>query len=176
MALPDTPSLFPDSSSLRDAGLLLRRHLAEATDDGYFGPGSAIWQIHVEGILAVGIGRALLLQLAHPWVAQAVADHSTFREQTLERLVHTIGAAGLLVFGSRAQADWTAAHIRHVHTRINGVLREDVGRWRAGTPYTAEDPDALLWVLATLMDTTLLAYESVFGPLAAAAIEEYLEQ
>ncbi len=145
-----------------------------AEDDGYFGPRSAIWRLHREAVLGLGLGRALLLQVAHPWVAQAVVDHSTFRDRPLDRLLATVSAAELLVFGSRRQADEAAARVRRVHERIVGTLREDVGIWRAGSPYRAGDPAALLWVLVTLIDTTLRVYEASFGRLPEAAVRAYL--
>src|SRR5947209_4485053 len=85
----------------------LCRQADTAEDSGYFGPSSAIWKLHREAVLSLGLGRALLLQLAHPWVAQAAADHSTFQSEPIGRLVATVSAAELLVFGSRAQADAT---------------------------------------------------------------------
>lgn len=157
-------------------GRWLREQLAGATDEGYFGPGSAIWLIHREAVLALGLGRALLLQLAHPWVAQAVADHSTFRDDPLGRLAATVMCAEFLVFGDRSQADSASAHIRQVHTRIHGTLDQAVGRWPAGTRYSAEDPDALLWVLATLMDSALVVYEACFGPLPSHTVGRYLHE
>lgn len=154
----------------------IKDQLANAEDPGYFGPESVMWRIHREAVVGIGLGRALLMQVAHPWVAQAVADHSTFYTQSRERLFHTLAAAELLIFGSRRQADEVAAHIRAVHTRIHGVLTEDVGRWKAGTYYTAEDPDALRWVLVTLVETTLLIYERCFGPLDDDTVSAYLTE
>ncbi len=152
----------------------LRQQLATAEDEGYFGPTSTIWRIHQEAVLGLGLARAVFLQLAHPWVAQGVADHSTFQHDPLDRLFATTAAAEFLVFGSRAQADASAARIRAVHARINGVLDEDVGRWRKGMRYSAEDPDALLWVLVTVLDTALVMYERSFGRLQDDVVEAYL--
>lgn len=166
---------LPDASAAPlHWGRWLREQLASARDDGYFGPESAIWLIHREAVLALGLGRALLLQLAHPWVAQAVADHSTFQDDPIGRLGATVMCAEYLVFGDCAQADDAAGHIRQVHTRINGALVDTVGRWPAGTKYSAEDPDALMWVLATLMDSALVLYEACFGELADDVVERYL--
>jgi uncharacterized protein (DUF2236 family) len=170
-SLPHVPASAP-----LKWGRWLRDELEGARDDGYFGPDSAIWLIHREAVLALGLGRALLLQLAHPWVAQAVADHSTFRGDPLGRLAATVMAAELLVFGDRSQADSAAAQIRDVHTRIHGTLEHAVGRWPAGAAYTAEDPDALLWVLATLMDSALVLYERCFDPLPAGTVQRYLAE
>jgi uncharacterized protein (DUF2236 family) len=154
------------------------RHLqsivAAAEDTGYFGPGSAIWMIGREAITSLGLDRALLLQLAHPWVAQAVHDHSDVVAHPLQRLVTTATSAELLVFGSRSQADQVAARIRAVHSRVRGTLAEDAGRWRRGDPYRADDPDALLWVLATLIDTSIVVYEACLGRLPERTVASYL--
>src|SRR6516165_1434907 len=53
--------------------------LCEAMADapaGAFGPGSMVWRIDKEAAIFLGAGRALLLQLAHPWIAAAIAQHS----------------------------------------------------------------------------------------------------
>ncbi len=163
-------------ATARAAGRRLRRQLATAEDAGYFGPRSAMWLLHREAILGLGLGRALLLQLAHPWVAQAVADHSPFQSQPLARLIGTITAAELLVFGSRAQADATANQLRRLHAPVRGALRETVGGWPAGTMYSAEDPDALRWVLLTLLDTSIRIYEAGFGALADQMVRSYLAE
>ena len=148
--------------------------LATAEDAGHFGPSSALWQLNREAVLGLGLGRAVLMQLAHPWVAQAVVDHSPAADRPLDRLLTTATAAELLVFGSRAQADRAAARIRQVHQRVSGVLTEDVGRWSRGTPYRADDPEALLWVLVTVVDTALVLYEITFGRLPDATVARYL--
>ena len=148
--------------------------LATAEDAGHFGPSSALWQLNREAVLGLGLGRAVLMQLAHPWVAQAVVDHSPAADRPLDRLLTTATAAELLVFGSRAQADGAAARIRQVHQRVSGVLTEDVGRWSRGTPYRADDPDALRWVLVTVVDTALVLYEATFGRLPDTTVARYL--
>jgi uncharacterized protein (DUF2236 family) len=150
--------------------------LDRGQDAGYFGPQSALWQLNREAVLGLGLGRAVLMQLAHPWVAQAVLDHSPAAERPLDRLLTTATAAELLVFGGREQADQAAARIRQIHRRVHGVLSEDVGRWRRGTPYRADDPDALLWVLVTVVDTALLMYEATFGRLPDALVGRYLDE
>src|SRR5919199_5161452 len=106
--------------------------LATAEDAGHFGPSSALWQLNREAVLGLGLGRAVLMQLAHPWVAQAVVDHSPAADRPLDRLLTTATAAELLVFGSRAQADRAAARIRQVHRRGTGVVGEDGGPWGRG--------------------------------------------
>ena len=169
--LARTPPLEP-----RRWAAWLCAQLAAAEDVGYFGPSSALWQLNREAVLGLGLGRAVLMQLAHPWVAQAVLDHSPAAGRPLDRLLATATAAELLVFGSRAQADGTAARIRQVHANVRGALSEDVGRWTRGTPYRADDPEALRWVLVTVVDTALVVYEATLGRLPDALIARYLAE
>jgi len=45
--------------------------------EGIFGAESVSWRINCESALFLGAGRAALLQLAHPWVAAALDQHSS---------------------------------------------------------------------------------------------------
>src|SRR5829696_7173547 len=53
--------------------------------EGVFGPASALWNVDREAILFVGAGRALLMQLAHPWVATAITEHSNALDDPIGR-------------------------------------------------------------------------------------------
>lgn len=45
-----------------------------------FRPGSVSWKVNMEPFIALGGGRALLLQVLHPLVAAGVEQHSNFTE------------------------------------------------------------------------------------------------
>ena len=45
-----------------------------------------------------------------------------------------------------------------MHRRVRGELSEPAGRFPAGTPYAADDPELLLWILAAIVDSSLLVY------------------
>jgi uncharacterized protein (DUF2236 family) len=124
-----------------------------------FGPQSLSWRVHRETSLLLGGGRALLLQIAHPLVAAGVADHSRFERAPLQRLWRTLDLTLTMVFGSAADALAAVRQIERVHASVRGVLREDVGPFRRGTRYDANDPALLFWVHATLVDSGLHAYE-----------------
>lgn len=88
------------------------------------------------------------MQLAHPAVAAGVADFSGFRSDPFGRLVRTLDAMTVISFGPPAAREETLAHLRRVPGRVTGVLPD-------GTGYEANDPELLLWVHATLIDTVL---------------------
>lgn len=128
-------------------------------------------RINGERIVLAGWSRAILLQLAHPLVAQGVADHSSFQGGFLRaaiRLHHTVLAMRQLTFGPPEAARQALAGIRTIHKRVNGRLRVTVGPWQAGTPYSAEDPDLVLWVHATLLDSLALVHDAIVAPLTDA--------
>jgi uncharacterized protein (DUF2236 family) len=145
-------------------------------DVGLFGPGSATWHVNREGTLLLGGGRALIMQVAHPLVAAGVAQHSRYREDPWGRLYRTLGLTTRIVFGDSRTADRALERLRKRHARVRGITREAGGRFPSGTPYEAGDPALLMWVHATLVDTSLLVYERSVGPLSIGERRRYYEE
>lgn len=140
------------------------------------GTGEVAWRINAERLMLLGWTRAILMQLAHPLIAAGVHEHSAFRANprtAITRLRHTVGAMLALTFGDVHEQHLAYEGIRAIHRRVNGHLPEAVGRFPAGTPYSAEDPDLVLWVHVTLMDSIPLVYERLIAPLSAAERDAY---
>ena len=136
-------------------------------------------RVNAERFALAGWSRAILLQFAHPLVAAAVAEHSSFRVGLFGaavRLHDTVAAMRRLTFGTPEQSQQTLEGIRAIHRRVNGRLRDAIGTWAAGTPYSAEDPQLVLWVHATLMESLPLVYGPVVAPLSAADRDEWCRQ
>jgi len=140
---------------------------------GVFGSGSMMWRIDKEAAIFLGAGRALLLQLAHPWVAAAIAQHSRVLADPIGRFHRTFSYMFTMVFGTTAQAVAAAGRLHDHHARISGRLMNGAGPFAAGSPYRANDVAALRWVHATLMDTALVAHELVHPPLSVEERERY---
>ncbi len=140
---------------------------------GVFGPDSATWMISRESALFLGSARAALLQLAHPWVAAALAGHSKVLDRPIERFHNTFRVIFALVFGSLDQALNAARHLHALHTRIRGRMTEDMVSYPEGSWYQANEIAALRWVYATLIETAVLAYECAIGPLTTGERERY---
>ena len=87
-----------------------------------------------------------------------------------------MNAVWAVVFGSRAQADRAAARVRAMHTKVNGTLPTPMGPFPAGTRYSALDPELLLWVHATLVDSALLVHSQWVGRLSEADQAAYYEE
>jgi len=164
------------TAARRDRPRELEALSADVTDErhGFFGPESLTWRINREAAVYLGGMRALLLQLAHPKVAQAVADHSDFRQDPYGRLRRTFDTVHAIVFGNRATALDAAERLYAVHERITGRLSEPIGGW--SREYRANDPELLLWVYATLVDSALVSYSTFVGPLTRDDVASFHEE
>ena len=124
--------------------------------DGYFAPGSVIRQVGNTPVTPfLGGGTAVLLQVAHPLVAAGVAEHSAYEADLWRRLLRTVGALYMITFGTKTEADRAGAVVQAVHARVKGTTATLLGAFPAGTPYSADDPDLMLWVHSTLVQSSL---------------------
>jgi uncharacterized protein (DUF2236 family) len=141
--------------------------------DGFFGPGSVTWQVNRESAVFLGAGRAALLQLAHPWVAVALAQHSNLLHDAVGRFHSTFRVIYTMLFGTRGQAMEASKRLYQVHTGIRGELPHAAGDHPAGEHYEANEVAALRWVYATLVESAILAYEFALPPLTVSDREQY---
>lgn len=138
-------------------------------EHGLFGPDSVTWRVNREAVLLAGGGRALLLQVAHPGVAAGVAQHSDYQEDPWGRLIRTLDVTTRMVFGDMQAAARAARDLHGAHASVHGETAD-------GTPYSARDPDLLLWVWATLVDSALLVYGRYLRPLPIGDVHRYYEE
>lgn len=159
-----------------EASLATLRAEVDDPAAGILGPRSVAWQIGADVGLFLGGGRAALLQLAHPMVAYAIQHHSRTRDDVAGRFRRTFRNVFAMVFGDLDDAFTAARRVHTIHGRVHGVLPEAVGGWPAGTPYHANDVDALCWVHATLLDTTIAVRERLDGALPRAIKDAYVRE
>jgi uncharacterized protein (DUF2236 family) len=145
-------------------------------DYGYYGPGSATWKIASEMVITLGGTRAVLMQIAHPLVAMGVNEHSSYMTDPFGRTEHTFVLGQELAFGSMATAREAARTINRLHTNVHGILPDQTGAYSSGTHYKARDPELLLWVHATLIDTILYVYPLFIGRLSEEEQEQYYQE
>lgn len=140
---------------------------------GVFGPDTVTWRIDREAVTFLGAGRALLLQLAHPWVAAAIAEHSKTFADPIGRFHRTFDIVFAMVFGSLDRAMLSSRQLHRRHSMITGLMPETVGPFAAGSRYCANDIPSLRWVHSTLVETALIAHDLVLPPLAVDERERY---
>ncbi|MEY9858947.1 uncharacterized protein (DUF2236 family) [Catenulispora sp. GAS73] len=125
---------------------------------------TAIQRVVSEACVLVGAGRAILLQVAHPKVAQGVAEHSNFAEHPFKRLRGTLDFIYSSTLGTREESAWVAGRVNRIHTYVKGP------------GYSASDPDLQLWVAATLYQSAVQIYELTLGPMSPAMREEFCRE
>jgi uncharacterized protein (DUF2236 family) len=128
-------------------------------------------------MLLLGAGpRALLLQLAHPLVAEGVEQHSDFRSDPWARLAATLRSYLRIVYGSTGAARGEIRRLNELHRGVRGPVTDPEARARHGARYSARDPELSLWVHATLVDSTIVAYDAWIEPLSAAHRAAFYEE
>ncbi len=133
---------------------------------GYFTDDSMLRRVHRERAIALSGPRALLMQAAHPLAVTGLLAHSSAMDEPYDRLARTAAVMSTIGWGTREDADRVTAHVRSMHKRVNGTIKEPVGRFPAGTPYRADQPDLLLWVLFTLVDSGVVVYRKYVGAMS----------
>jgi uncharacterized protein (DUF2236 family) len=131
---------------------------------GFYGPDSMMWKINREAVLLGAGPAALLLQIAHPLVAEGVAQHSTFEQDPFARLRGTLITTMDLVFGDGRRAEAAVHRLNSVHASVRGP------------GYRALDPALLLWVQVTLIKTSVEAYSRWVGPLAESDKDQFWQE
>ncbi|MYW01415.1 oxygenase MpaB family protein [Streptomyces sp. SID3343] len=121
-------------------------------EDGFPGPGSSTWELLGQWRLLTTIGRAIVLETAHPVVSAGVTEFSTYRRHPWRRVEQTLLSLQRLVYQDPLDREREAARLHRLHSHINGVASD-------GRPYDALDPDAQAWVHLTVFDAMVVMCE-----------------
>ena len=141
--------------------------------DGFFPADSMVRRLHRLRITAISGVRALLMQACDPLAVVGFDRHSRIFNDPRSRLLSTDRNMSRIYFGSEETAEATGKTIRAMHRRVRGEVEEDYGPIAAGTRYSADDPELMLWTLATLADSAMVYYEKFVGSLSDSEREAY---
>lgn len=130
-------------------------------------------RINRETVVGLAGMRALLMQAAHPIAFAGFFEATTMLAEPYPRLERTAKVLTAIAFGTQEEADAATAPVRRIHAKVRGSLKEPIGRFPAGTPWRADDPELLLWIMATLVDSNLLVYQRYVRPLTLDEQEAY---
>ncbi|MET9762699.1 oxygenase MpaB family protein [Streptomyces sp. NPDC006372] len=129
-----------------------------------FGAGSQFQEFFNDPRWALAIVRATVLEAAHPQIGAALIDNSTFVAHPWRRLRNTLRSLQRM-FGDDEQVRIReAARLNRLHARLNGTDPR-------GRPYSAMDPAARAWVVATLFESTVTMCRLSGQPLEQHAME-----
>jgi uncharacterized protein (DUF2236 family) len=130
--------------------------ILNGTDDGLFGPGSAVWAVNGAIPTTVAGIRALLIQTLHPGAMAGVHDHSRFQDDAMGRLNGTIRWVATTTFGDTELARAGSQAVQRVHRGIVGDYTDSAGGRRG---YSANDPDLARWVHNAFTEAFLGAHQ-----------------
>jgi len=148
------------------------------TDRGYFPEGSSILRrVHSERAVGLFYGqRALMIGALNPLAFVGTIEHTNARLKPFQRLAHTAEVFETIFFGTRKEADGALAFVHRLHERVKGEMPEDAGTVSAGTPYSAFDPELMLWTLAVIADSGPAFYELFVDRLSQREQEELWQE
>jgi uncharacterized protein (DUF2236 family) len=128
----------------------------------------------IHGDRAVGLlygQRALLIGALEPLTYTGTMLSTKAGEWPFTRLARTAKIQETVFLGTHEEADKALAAVHRLHERIKGELPEAAGRHPAGAPYSAFDPELMLWTLAVIADSGREMYETMVRPLSEAERE-----
>jgi uncharacterized protein (DUF2236 family) len=139
----------------------------------YFTDDALLRRIHREKVVGLSGPRALLMMAAHPVAFEGFFHSTGSLDDPYDRLRRTAEIMDTVAWGEQDDADRMTATVRRMHGRARGVLPVDAGRFPAGTPWAADDPELLLWIIACLVDSAALVYDRYVERLTPAERDAY---
>jgi uncharacterized protein (DUF2236 family)/Ca2+-binding EF-hand superfamily protein len=129
------------------------------------GADSLVWQYVGQWRLLLVLGRALVLETAHPVVGAGVAEFSTYHYHPWRRAQQTLLSLQRIVYLDLREREREAARLIRVHSHINGVDS-------SGFAFDALDQEARAWVHLTIFEAVVTMCRSGGAPLSAADEEQ----
>ncbi len=115
--------------------------------------------------------RALLLQAVHPLVMAGFDDNSFFRGDPWGRFSRTGEWVATITYGTTAEAEKAGRGLRRLHASIKPGVEPE-----SGLPYRVDDPDLLLWVHCTEVESFLSTYRRSGGRLRRGDGDRYVDE
>jgi uncharacterized protein (DUF2236 family) len=140
-------------------------------DLGLYGPDSVTWRIHGDPAMALAGFRSLLLQAVHPLVMAGFDANSTFREDPWGRLRRTGEWVATVTYGTTEEAEQAGRVLRAVHGSLKPGIEPETGR-----AYRVDDPELLLWVHCTEVESFLSTYRRCGGHLEPGDGDRYVDE
>jgi uncharacterized protein (DUF2236 family) len=134
-------------------------------DWGFFGPDSPTWRVWSSPTALIAFKRSIVVESFDPFLAIAVHEQNGVRTNPQRRLEHTLRYFLTVACGDARTALLSSQMLKRVHAKATGT--EPI----SGKSYSANDPDAQLWIHVTGWHSNLICYER-FGPGPLSAADE----
>lgn len=148
--------------------------MPHASETHYFPPGRSMAR-RVHGERSVGLlygQRALLIGALEPLTYTGTMLSTKAGAHPFTRLARTAKIQETVFLGTREEADRVLEAVHRVHDQVQGRLPWAVGKHPAGTPYSAFDPELMLWTLAVIADSGRAIYEAMVAPLSETELDD----
>lgn len=142
-----------------------------SADAGLFGPDSVTWRIHGDPSMILGGFRALILQAVHPLVMAGFDDNSVFQGDPWGRLQRTGNYVSTVTYGTTAEAQQAGRWLRRLHASLAPGVEPE-----SGQTYRVDDPELLLWVHCTELESFLTTYRRSGGWLRRGDGDRYVAE
>lgn len=127
-------------------------------DYGFFGPGSATWEVWASATAAtVGFQRSVAIETFDPNLSAAVNVAGEIYIDPVTRYDKTMAYFATVAFADGRTAIKASDALMHVHKHVTGIEPVD------GKRYNANNPESQLWIHMTAWHSVLKAHE-MFGP------------
>ncbi len=140
-------------------------------DQGLYGPDSVTWRIHGDPAMALAGFRSLLLQAVHPLVMAGFDANTVMRNDPWGRLRRTGDWVATVTYGTTEEAEQAGRVLRAVHASLHPGVEPETGR-----AYRVDDPELLLWVHCTEVESFLSTYRRCGGPLEPGDGDRYVDE
>jgi uncharacterized protein (DUF2236 family) len=125
------------------------------------GPSSVAWRIFTTPVVPlIGGLRTLAIEALHPHAMRGVFDHSDYLRRPLGRLQRTATYVAATALGTVEEAERAGRLVRSIHKHVRG--HDPV----TGRPYSADDPEAQVWVHLAQWYSYLVAHRVFVGDLS----------
>ena len=126
-------------------------------DYGFFGPDSPSWKVWASPTALIGFQRSVVLEHFDPYLAAAVADSAGIYTDPSGRLDRTLAYFLTVAVADGRTAIEVSDALMRVHAKAKGI--EPI----SGSRYSANNPEAQLWIHVTGWHSVLKCYER-YGP------------
>lgn len=152
--------------------------MSDASATYYFPPETSVLRrVHAERAVGLLYGqRALIIGSLNPIAFIGTTQRSKAKNSPWRRLTHTAKMFETVFFGTREEADRALAFTARLHDRVRGEIPESAGPYPAGTPYSAFDPELMMWVVAPMYESARVLYQLLVRPLSPSEIEQLWQE
>ncbi|MBC7171931.1 MAG: DUF2236 domain-containing protein [Polyangiaceae bacterium] len=172
----DSEATWVSESDVRRGLERLKREPLDPRE-GLFGPRSMFWEVNKHAIVYfAGAVQSVQMQLAHPWVATAVYEHSKIMSAPRKRAQLTYIYLWSLIYGDLDTVSKKSLSLYKIHTHVHGTLGEGSSSHPAGKTYSANEVNALLWVHVTAFYCRVKLYEALIRPLSESEKDRFCSE